>query len=159
MNWMVLTRWLAMGLLGLALLFAGSLAYRAVLSRRHAPQLGLVMGRLKPCGPKPNCVCSQDADPGHAIEPLAFKGTKGDAMARLRKVLAAQPRTVITRETDDYLHVECRSALFGFVDDVEFLVDESAHLIHVRSASRQGYSDLGVNRKRVEALRKEFNQG
>ena len=151
MNWMVFGRWFAFVLLALAALFFASLAYRGVLSRRHAPELGLEMGHLKPCGPKPNCVCSEDSRPGHAIQPIAFRGTKAEGMARLKKLLSAQPRTSIRAETDAYLHAECKSALFGFVDDLEFLVDESAHVIHIRSASRQGYSDLGVNRKRVEA--------
>ena len=153
MKWIVFARWSALGLLGLVALFIASLAYRGVLSRKHAPELGLVEGRLRPCGAKPNCVCSQDASPEHRIEPLAFQGTQAEAMAQLKKVLTAQPHTTITIETDNYLRAECKSALFGFVDDVEFLVDESAHVIQVRSASRQGYSDLGVNRKRVEALR------
>lgn len=77
-------------------------------------------------------------------------------MARLKQVLARQPRTTIVTEAHNYLHVEFRSAILRFVDDVEFLVNDAA--IQVRSASRVGYSDFGVNRKRIETLRSQFNQ-
>ncbi len=150
--------WLAYGVLAAAGLFSASLAYRGVLSRKQAPELGLIAGRLRPCGAKPNAVCSQDPSSGHAIEPLAFLGSQDEGIAKLKEILQAHPRTRIIVEGDAYLHAECKSALFGFVDDVEFLVDENAHLIHVRSASRQGYSDMGVNRKRVESFRAAFQR-
>jgi uncharacterized protein (DUF1499 family) len=67
-------------------------------------------------------------------------------------------RTNIITETDNYLYAEFTSKLMGFVDDVEFLLDDSAKVIHVRSASRLGQSDLGVNRKRIEAIREKFNE-
>jgi uncharacterized protein (DUF1499 family) len=73
-------------------------------------------------------------------------------------MLATRPGARITDSAGPYLHAEFRSRLWGFVDDVEFRVDAAARVIHVRSASRQGYSDLGVNRKRVEALRKAFDR-
>ncbi|GDY18926.1 hypothetical protein LBMAG56_02710 [Verrucomicrobiota bacterium] len=118
--------------------------------------VGLHDGRLTPCPSSPNCVCSQDADAAHAIAPLAFRGTAADAMRVLKQVLAGQPRVRVISETPNYLHAEFRTPLCRFVDDVEFLVMESEHVIHVRSASRVGYSDLGTNRRRVEALRREF---
>ena len=148
--------WLTYGVLAVAGLVTASLAYRGVLSRRHAPELGLVQGRLRPCGAKPNAVCSQDSSPGHAIEPWVFQGSRSEDIARLKAILLSHPRTRIVAEGDNYIHAECRSALFGFVDDVEFLVDENAHVIQVRSASRQGYSDMGVNRTRVESFRAAF---
>ena len=120
--------------------------------------LGVREGRLAPCPDSPNCVCSQDADATHAIAPLTFRGSAAEAMRALKQVLAAQPRVRVLAETPEYLHAEFRTALFRFVDDVEFLVVEKDHLIHVRSASRVGYSDLGTNRRRIEALRREFNQ-
>ena len=120
--------------------------------------LGVREGRLAPCPDSPNCVCSQDADAAHAIAPQTFRGSAAEAMRGLKQVLAAQPRVRVLAETPDYLHAEFRTALFRFVDDVEFLVVEKDHLIHVRSASRIGHSDLGTNGRRIEALRREFNQ-
>lgn len=119
--------------------------------------LGVADGRLRPCPASPNCVCSCDAEPGHGISPLRFTGSADDALQRLRKVLVAMPRTRIRRDEAAYLHVECRSLIFRFVDDVEFLLDADVGVIHVRSASRLGYSDLGVNRRRVEAIRQAFD--
>ena len=119
---------------------------------------GVRAGRLAPCPESPNCVCSQDTDAAHAIVPLTFRGSGADAMRALRQVLAAQPRVRVVAETPEYLHAEFRTAVFRFVDDVEFLVDEKERVIHVRSASRVGYSDLGANRRRLEALRREFDR-
>jgi uncharacterized protein (DUF1499 family) len=80
-----------------------------------------------------------------------------EALARLKQVLLNEPRTSIVKEEGDYLHAEARSFLFRFVDDVEFLLDADQQVIHVRSASRIGYSDLGVNRRRIERIRSAFN--
>src|SRR5687767_3266524 len=82
--------------------------------------LGVKDGRLTPCPGPPNCVCSQDRDGAHAVEPIAFAGDADDAWAKLKQVLAEQPRTTIVGETEDYLHAECASLVFRFVDDVEF---------------------------------------
>ncbi|HUS25174.1 MAG TPA: DUF1499 domain-containing protein [Candidatus Binatia bacterium] len=120
--------------------------------------LGVHDGRLAPTVAKPNNVSSQAdaADREHRVAPLAFKGDPNAAFARLRHVVAAQPRvTIVTQETG-YLYAEFESGFFGFVDDVELLLDRAAGVIHVRSASRLGYSDLGANRKRVEQLRAAF---
>jgi uncharacterized protein (DUF1499 family) len=74
---------------------------------------------------------------------------------RLKKVIEGMARTTIVRETPEYLHVEFRT-LLGFVDDGEFFVEGSRQVIHLRSASRMGYWDLGVNRRRLESIRAEF---
>lgn len=120
------------------------------------PPVGLVDGHLRPCPPSPNCVCSQGADAGHAIAPLRFAGPAPAAWDRLQQVIRASPRTRITEVNDHYLRVEFTTAILRFVDDVEFLLDVPGEVIHVRSASRVGYSDLGANRKRVESLRAAF---
>jgi uncharacterized protein (DUF1499 family) len=122
---------------------------------RRPTDLGVRDGKLAPCPATPSCVCSQSED-DHAIEPIRFEGDPDEAWQRLHEVLADRPRTRIIREEDDYLHAECTSALFRFTDDVEFLLDREAKLIHFRSASRVGRSDLGVNRKRMEEIRKAF---
>ncbi|MBC8002785.1 MAG: DUF1499 domain-containing protein [Opitutaceae bacterium] len=115
--------------------------------------LGITGGRLTPCPAKQNCVCSQDTDAAHQVDPLQFTGSTSDAKARLEKAIARLPRHKVITETDNYLHLEFTSQIMRFVDDVEFLIDEPNHVIHIRSAARIGYSDMGVNRNRVEAIR------
>jgi uncharacterized protein (DUF1499 family) len=123
---------------------------------RPPSDLGVKDGRLAPCPNKPNCVCTQATDDAHRIEPLTYDCTAEEAMGRLRAALAALPRTRVVTVTADYLHAECTSLVFRFVDDVEFLIDRERKVIHFRSASRVGHSDLGVNRRRMEALRQAF---
>ena len=111
---------------------------------------------IAPCPDKPNCVSSLATDKRHFTEPLTFTGEPADAWARLRAILQAQPRTRIVAEQDGYLHAECRSLVFRFVDDVEFVMQPELMAIQVRSASRTGYGDFGVNRRRIERLREHF---
>lgn len=115
--------------------------------------LGIKDGKLAPCPSWPNCVSSQSTGREHAVEPLSFPGTVTGAHAALRKVLLNMKRSQIITDTGSYVHAEFMSMIFRFVDDVEFWFDENAKVIHVRSASRVGRSDLGVNRKRVEEIR------
>lgn len=121
------------------------------------PALGLQNGRLMACPDSPNCVCSHATDPRHQIDPFPASAAGMDAVAILSRVIAATPRATVTETRPDYLRAEFRSRVFRFVDDVEFLVDEHSRVIHVRSASRVGYSDLGVNRKRIESLRAAYS--
>lgn len=134
-----------------------ALASMSALAQRPA-DLGARDGRLAACRPSPNCVGSQDADAAHAVEPLRFTGDADDTWRRLQGVLASMPRTKVIRDEDGYLHAECTSLVFRFVDDLECLLDRGAKVIHVRSASRVGWGDLGVNRRRVEAIRAAFDQ-
>lgn len=115
--------------------------------------LGIQNGTLAACPSTPNCVNSQTADPSHTIAPLRYSSTPETAFATLKQTIQAQPRTKIVSETENYLYAEFTSSLMGFVDDVEFYLDKPAGLIQVRSASRLGESDLGVNRQRVESIR------
>jgi uncharacterized protein (DUF1499 family) len=126
-------------------------AFLSVTSRRPV-NLGVTAGRLLKCPSSPNCVCSQDDDPGHHTEPIRYSGK--DPIATLAVVVGSMPGGKVISSTDDYLYAEYTSFLFRFVDDVEFQLDPPAKLIHCRSASRAGHSDLGVNRKRIEAIRK-----
>ncbi len=121
-----------------------------------APDLGAVDGRLRPCPSSPNCVGSQDPDESHRIAPLTFEGDATTAWAKARECVLAWPRTEILEEHDGYLRVVVASRWLRFRDDVELLLVRDAHEIHVRSASRVGHSDLGVNRERVERLRDAF---
>jgi uncharacterized protein (DUF1499 family) len=126
---------------------------------RQPTNLGVHDGRLAPCPDRPNCVCTQAADEAHRIEPLTYDGTPEEARARLKAALATLPRTRVVTETPDYLHAECTSLVFRFVDDVELLIDRERKVIHFRSASRVGHSDLGLNRRRMERLRQAFAAG
>jgi uncharacterized protein (DUF1499 family) len=123
------------------------------------PKLGINNGELTPCPKTPNCVSSQAHDTQHFIEPINFAGTQQQAHDRLLQIIASEKRTRIITDQQDYIHVEFTSALFRFVDDVEFYFPETKAgetVIHTRSASRVGSSDLGVNRKRIERIRSKF---
>jgi uncharacterized protein (DUF1499 family) len=113
---------------------------------------GVVDGRLAPCPPLPNCVSSFSKGRVHGMDPLPGTGGRDPAMERLRRVLAAEPGTRVVEDRGDYVHAQVTTALWRFVDDVEFLWDESAGVIHFRSASRVGRSDLGTNRRRMERI-------
>lgn len=126
-------------------------------SEAHSSQIGVTGGRLLICPDSPNCVSSQSGDPRHAIAPLRYKGTAEKARELLIKAVLGMKRSRIVIAEELYLHAEFTSAFFRFVDDVEFLLDDEKKLIHVRSASRVGSSDFGVNRKRVEEIRRRFD--
>lgn len=116
-------------------------------------EIGLNNGILSPCPNSPNCVISQDGDEEHAVEPIAYTGDRTIAKETLLKVLSVVPRTQVIENTDNYIHTESTSRLFKFVDDAEFYFPEDENIIQVRSASRVGESDLGVNRRRIEQIR------
>jgi uncharacterized protein (DUF1499 family) len=126
-------------------------------------RLGVVDGKLRPPSPFRNSVSSQadlwPEEPGRAyarIAPLAAgtaPGAADAAWAKLRATLAAWPGARIEKAEGDYLYVQFTTRWLGFVDDAEFWLDRGAGVIHVRSASRLGKSDLGVNRARIETLR------
>jgi uncharacterized protein (DUF1499 family) len=107
-------------------------------------------GALAPCPDKPNCVSSLAPDEDHRVAPFLLSGGKG--FAAVRDAVAAMPRTAIVEERAGYLHAEAKSRIFRFTDDLE-LVQGDAGRVDVRSASRVGYGDWGVNRARVESLR------
>jgi uncharacterized protein (DUF1499 family) len=125
--------------------------------RKSPVPLGVRDGRLADCPNSPNCVSTRAADEAHRIAPLTYSGDAAAAWEQLRTVIAAQPRARVVTATDSYLHAEFRSLVFRFVDDVEFLLDPGAGAIHFRSASRVGYSDFGVNRRRMERIRRAFD--
>ena len=127
-------------------------------SGQRPTNLGVKDGTLAPCSSSPNCVSSQASDTDHRVDPLVYRGQPADGIERLKGVLQTMEQAEIITETDDYLYAEFTSGLMGFVDDVEFFLDPGAQIIHVRSASRLGHSDLGANRARVDAIRARFNQ-
>jgi uncharacterized protein (DUF1499 family) len=121
-------------------------------SWKRPGNLGVRNGRLAPCKRTPNCVSSQadPADAEHYVAPIPFKG---DAIAAVRRAVEGMPRASIIQTQPNYLYAEFRTPLMRYVDDVEFFYDDQARVIHVRSASRLGRRDFGVNRKRAEELR------
>lgn len=118
--------------------------------------LGVQGGSLSPCPDKPNCVSSQAEGDAHLVSAIDFEGPASDAMARLVSIISRMENSKIIDKNDNYLYAEFESSVFRFVDDVEFYLNPEQARIEVRSASRLGYSDLGVNRERVEAIRAAF---
>jgi uncharacterized protein (DUF1499 family) len=127
----------------------------AILSWRR-PELGVVDGRLNACGSRPNCVCSCGGD----AAPLSI-GTEApsEAFNRARRCVESLPRVALVTAAPGYARYECSTALFRFTDDIELLLDAAGGVIHLRSASRVGYSDLGVNRRRIEVIRENYERG
>lgn len=111
---------------------------------------------LPPCPSSPNCVSTLGAG-SHAIAPMHYRSTQAEAMQRLLAILRAIPRSTIVESTPGGIRVEFRTRIFRFVDDAQFVFDDKSKTIHFRSASRVGYSDLGVNRRRMEDVRTAFD--
>ncbi len=110
-------------------------------------------GRLSACPDRPNCVSSEAEDEDQRISPMKLKGDPLSAWYDVKDAVGRLPRCSIVSATKDYLHAECKSRLFQFVDDLELRLDPATGVVAVRSAARVGYWDFGVNRKRVESLR------
>ncbi len=110
---------------------------------------------LTPCPSSPNCVSTlAPADDGrHAIAPYRYRRSLAEAKEILKATVEALPRVKLVEEEGHYLRYEFTSLLLRFVDDVEFVFDDESKTVHFRSASRTGYGDLGVNRRRMQDLR------
>jgi uncharacterized protein (DUF1499 family) len=129
-----------------------------IFSGRRPNNLGVgEKGRLAPCKTTPNCVSSQARSRRHHVNPLVFEGTPAAAISKLRAILQNMKGVTVIQAEPDYLYAECRSGLMGFVDDLEIVCLPEEKRCHIRSASRLGYSDLGVNRRRIESIRNAFN--
>ena len=122
---------------------------------RKQPETGLVNAQLRACPATPNCVCSESQVDGSFIDPLSYTTTMDEALSNIKGTIA-RTGGVIVSESGGYLHARYETPLMRYIDDVELRIDESNHLIHVRSASRVGQSDFGANRKRVEKIRELF---
>ncbi|WP_337884810.1 DUF1499 domain-containing protein [Fischerella thermalis] len=129
-----------------------------IFAGKRPSNLGVRDRKLAPCPNSPNCVSSQSTDAVHKIAPLTYTSSPEQTLADIKSIIQSLPRTKIISETEDYLYAEFKSAMMGFVDDVEFYLDRNDNIIHVRSASRLGQSDLGVNRNRVETIRTKLNE-
>ena len=153
----ILISLLALAILSIAI-FIAIPGEKTMFAGKRPANLGASSGQLAPCPSSPNCVSSFSQDAEHQIEPLTYNSAPAAAMANLKGAIESLPKTKIIAETDNYLYAEFTSSLMGFVDDVEFLLDEGAKVIHVRSASRLGQSDMGVNRKRIETIRTQLDR-
>jgi uncharacterized protein (DUF1499 family) len=139
----------------ISLLMATSMVF-AGFSAAKADGLGVKNGQLARCPNSPNCVSTEAKDAKHSIEPIRYVSSRDEAIKKLIAVINSMPRTKIVKTSDDYLHAEFTSAVFRFVDDVEFMFNDSDKTIKFRSASRVGHSDFGVNRRRMEEIRRRF---
>jgi uncharacterized protein (DUF1499 family) len=113
---------------------------------------------IVPCKSKPNCVSSLNQEERFHVEPLRYDNLES-AKNKLLRILKTFKRVRIIATNECYIHAEFTSLIFRFVDDVEFYFDAKESLIHLKSASRIGYSDFGMNRKRIEAIRRKFLEG
>jgi len=111
---------------------------------------------LPPCPDSPNCVSTEARDPTHKIKPIRFDVSPQEAARRLAAVIEEMGGRVVTGPDGGRIHAEFKSAIFGFVDDVDLVVDGDDRVIRFRSASRTGYWDLGVNRRRMETIRRKL---
>ena len=140
----------------LVIIIGAILIVFSVASRKQ-PELGLHNGQLSPCPETPNCVCSEYQVESAFVEPLTYTTTAEQAWAKIKQVISETGGSVIIEDAD-YLRVVYETPLLRYIDDVEFRQDKNLQRIHVRSASRVGGSDLGVNRKRVEKIKIMFNK-
>ncbi len=125
------------------------------------PELGIKAGKLEVCPASPNCVVSYKNSPDdeHFVDPFKYVGDKQNSYDKIIKILGGEKGCKVIAKEVNYIRAEFTSAIFGFVDDVEFLFpSDQDQFIHVRSSSRIGHSDLGVNRKRVEMIRFKYHQ-
>lgn len=126
------------------------------LMTRDTP-VGVGEGRLAACPDRPNCVSSEAEESSAAhVAPIGYGGSGEEARQRLGRVLRSWPGAEVRLETPQAVWCVMRTRWLGFRDDVEFVFDDADRVIRVRSASRLGYSDLGANRRRIEALRRAY---
>lgn len=146
-----MNRWAIMLILAGGIVIMGCAA-------KSPTNVGVTRGQLPPCPDRPNCVSSQSSSQRHHIAPIAYQGQPDSAFEKLKQIIRELEGTQMVSETGKYLHVTFRSRIMGFIDDVEFYFP-AAPLIHVRSASRVGYWDMGANRRRIERIRTLFHSG
>ncbi|MFK7767776.1 MAG: DUF1499 domain-containing protein [Mariniblastus sp.] len=121
--------------------------------------LGATGGQLAKCPDSPNCVSTQADDETHRMEAIPFAGNSDELLAKIKSLIESEfGRAKLITESEGYLRYEFKSLIFRFIDDVEFLVDHEASVIHFRSASRVGHSDMGKNRKRMQKIAERLKQ-
>lgn len=121
-------------------------------------EVGASMTTLSPCPSSPNCVITTEDGGGKKMATLPFKATRAQTKQALEDVINATPRTSIETSTETYLHAVFTTKLMKFKDDVEFILDPELRVVHFRSASRVGHSDMGANKKRMTAFTKAYSE-
>ena len=124
---------------------------------KNSKKLGIVDGKFYPCPKTPTCVSTHSSDELHKIKPITYNSSREEVIEKIINIVKSMKRTSIITQKDNYIHTTFKSRIFRFVDDIEFYFDDKEKLIHFKSASRVGRNDLGVNRKRMEEIRKRFN--
>jgi uncharacterized protein (DUF1499 family) len=114
--------------------------------------------RLAPCGDRHSCVSTLAENADQRLDAIGYTGQWEDAKATLVRILNEMERVTWVADEGEYMHLEFRTRLLRFVDDVEFVIDDSSKQIHFRSASRVGKGDLGVNRRRMARIRQAFHR-
>ena len=122
----------------------------------YPENLGVVDGQLSGLPDTPNCVSTQTSDTDRKMEPIQIPTGESNMMTRIAEAVKSMPRARIVKQDSHYLHAEFTSLIFRFVDDVEFLIDDTERVVHFRSASRVGHSDLGANRRRMTLLKEKI---
>lgn len=122
------------------------------------PAPGPLGGRLAACPSAPRCVSTLAADPARRVAPIGYAVLRAEMRTILLEVIRSWPRTQVVTADEDYIHALQRSRAFGFPDDLECHLPAAERLVHMRSAARIGWYDFGVNRARVEHLRRVVNQ-
>lgn len=143
-------RWLAILLISL---LVAAIVYINV-NNGTPEELGVIDGQLILCPESPNCVSSQSdiSDKQHFIKAINYQVSRPNMQLTLEKYLLSTSKYRIVKSELGYLHTEVESDLIGFIDDVEFYLPKDEKLIHIRSASRVGFSDFDVNRNRVRQI-------
>ena len=129
----------------------------ALISKRP-DGLGVTDGKLAPCPASPNCVSTQSADERHRMQPIPYTTSAEEARKRIVQIIRSMERTRIVTEEPYYVYAEFQTPGLQYTDDVEFYLDEEAHVIHFRSAARLPYWDWDVNRKRMENIQRAFQE-
>jgi len=154
-NWLIIISLVILITL-IASTILGSRWYNAEYS--SAKTLGLIQGQLTECSKNPNCVSSQTTQRSKYIAPINASDTPELTWLMLRDVVDNMPQALLITENEIYRHYQFTTPLMGFIDDVELVFDRTENLIHVKSASRVGQSDMGANRNRVALLRESLDE-
>lgn len=159
----------ALGMVVMVLMLAGCSSTSAQNAPGHGTEAGMVQanatvetgaaGRLAPLPSSPNAVSSLSGDSSRQVPALPMKGDRQQTMALILKTFATMGHNSVEKQEDVYVHVVFVSRLFHFKDDVELYIEEETGMVHYRSASRSGYWDFGVNRKRYEEFRRLYMSG
>lgn len=114
--------------------------------------------KLQPCPKSPNCVSSQETKRSKAMAPIQIQGAVGSALEDLEQMMKTYKRATLVEKNESYLHYEFVTKIGKFIDDVEFLIDREAKVIHFRSASRVGFGDFGKNKRRMKMIVRDWDR-